>query len=217
MKRIKIIAILALIVFVESSCEEEKVDFDRYGSLSGTVVDGESYLPLKGVLVSTNPASSSVITSDDGTFEFSKVLTGEVTITARKNDYLTQNVLVSVYEDEQTSLNMYLVEDEDDYGSVTIYDPVPGNGAVDQLSSFTMKWNVDQSKSSIDLTYDVYLFRSNSTTQILVGEGVDVEEVIVDDLVDNTTYYWYVVAKYNGDVVANGPTWSFKTGDNSSS
>lgn len=30
-----------------------------------------------------------------------------------------------------------------------------------------------------------------------------------------TTYYWYVVAKYDGNIVANSPTWSFKTGDNS--
>ena len=214
MKNINIISLFVFFILFFSACEENKVDFDRYGSLSGVIVDGKSFEPLQGVLISTSPASSSVITSSDGQFSFSKVLVGEVTVTARKDDYLSQNVLVSIYEDEETTMNMILLEDEKDYGSVTIYDPVPGNGAVDQLKSFKMEWEVNQSKSSITLTYDVFLFESNSTTQMLVGEGLNVKEVVVDNLKDNTTYYWYVVAKYDGDIVTNSPTWSFKTGTN---
>lgn len=121
---------------------------------------------------------------------------------------------MSVYEGESTQINVVLLKDDKNYGSTTIYDPVPGNGAVDQLNSFTMQWSVDQSKSDIELKYDVYLFESNSTTQTIVGESLTVKQVVVDGLKDNTTYYWYVVAKYDGNIVSNGPTWSFKTGNN---
>lgn len=216
MKTLNIICAFILLLTIIIGCEDEKVDIDRYGSLSGVVVDGETYEPLQGVLVSTNPASSSVITSSNGEFSFNKIQTGEVTVTSKKKNYLSNNIIVSVFEGEGTQMNVVLLKDDKDYGSVNIYDPVPGNGAVDQLASFTMGWSVEQTKSDVELKYDVYLFESNSTTQTIVGESLNVKEVVVDGLKDNTTYYWYVVAKYDGNIVANGPTWSFKTGDNSS-
>ena len=215
MKKLNITGLILLFLFLLWGCEEEKVDVINYGSLSGVVLDGTTYQPIEGVLIATNPASSSVITSGTGEFTFSKVLSGDVSVTARKKDYLSSTVVVSVYDSEKTQMNMVLQKDENDYGSVTIYDPIPGNGAVDQHKSFSMAWKADQSKSGISLMYDVYLFKSNSSTQTVVGESLNVKEVVVDNLEDNTTYYWYVVAKYEGNIVANGPTWSFKTGDNS--
>ena len=206
--RLAVLFLLSLLI----GCEDEKVDILHYGSLSGIIVDGETYQPLAGVLVATNPASSSIITSETGEFSFDKIISGEVSVTARKKEYLSSTVVVSVYNGEQTQMNMVLQKDEKNYGSVTIYEPVPGNGAVDQQESFTMKWKVDQTKSDITLTYDVLLFKSNSSTQQIVGESLTVKEVVVDGLAANTTYYWYVVAKYDGNIVANGPTWSFKTG-----
>tara|TARA_R110002050_G_scaffold1628_1_gene11034 strand:+ start:100 stop:750 length:651 start_codon:yes stop_codon:yes gene_type:complete len=206
--RMAVIFLLLLLI----GCEDEKVDILHYGSLSGIIVDGETYQPMAGVLVATNPASSSIITSETGEFLFDKIISGEVSVTARKKEYLSSTVVVSVYNGEQTQMNMVLQKDEKNYGSVTIYEPVPGNGAVDQQESFTMKWKVDQTKSDITLTYDVLLFKSNSSTQQIVGESLTVKEVVVDGLAANTTYYWYVVAKYDGNIVANGPTWSFKTG-----
>ncbi|HKJ42277.1 MAG TPA: carboxypeptidase regulatory-like domain-containing protein [Sunxiuqinia sp.] len=214
MKKSNIIYLL-IILLAFSACEKTKVDIKRYGSLTGVVVDGETYEPIEGVLVSTNPASSSVISSNTGEFSFNKILTGEVTVTAKKKNYLSNNIIVSVYENEKTQMNVVLTKDDKNYGSVTIYDPVPGNGAVDQLSSFMMQWNVDQTRPDIELKYDVYLFESNSTTQTVIGESLLGKEAVVDGLKDNTTYYWYVVAKYDGNIVSNGPTWSFKTGNNS--
>jgi len=214
MKKSNILWLLSFLLLFATGCEDEKVGVDRYGSLSGVIVDGETYQPLEGVLVSTNPASSSVLTNSSGEFSFTKILSGDVTVTARKKEFLSNNLLVYVYEGELTQMDIVLLKDEKDYGSVTIYEPVPGNGAVDQLASFTMKWKVDQSKSAIALTYDVLLFESNSSVQKVIGESLTVKEVVVDNLKNNTTYYWYVVAKYDGNIVANGPTWSFKTGTN---
>lgn len=214
MKKLNSIILLLLFVSLFTSCEDEKVDIEHFGELSGIVYDGETNQPLAGALIATSPASSSVLTTPEGEFSFNKVFTGEVSVTARKKDYISSTIIVSVFDGETTQMSMILQKDEKDYGSVTIYDPVPGNGAVNQLNSFTMEWKVDQTKSDISLVYDVYLFKSNSGTQTVVGESLTQKEVVVDNLDNNTTYYWYVVAKYDGNIVANGPTWSFKTGDN---
>jgi hypothetical protein len=192
-------------------CEETKLDVDKYGSMTGYVLNGEDYTPLEGVMITTNPATSSVLTDENGIFEIEKVLAGEVAVTARKKDFLSGSVSVSVYEEESTTLTMFLLKDERDVGWVTIYDPVPGNGAVDQPTSLTFQWKVDQENTAKQLEYTVYYFRSGSTVQNIAGENLSAKEVVVDDLDYETTYYWYVVAKYEGDMVANSPTWSFKT------
>lgn len=210
MKTIKWISCILLLLFL-LGCEEEKIDIDKFGTLSGVVLNGEDYSPLSGVLITTSPASSTALTDSDGTFELTKTKQGEVTITARKKDYLSNSVGVAVYELETTTLTFYLLKDEKNVGWVTIYDPVPGNGAVEQHTSFTFKWKVDQEKRSKQLEYTVYYFKSNSTVQQIAGENLTTTEIVVSGLDYSTTYYWYVVAKYEGDRVANSPTWSFKT------
>jgi hypothetical protein len=210
MKTLKWISIFFLALSF-AGCEEEKIDIDKFGALSGVVLNGDDYTPLEGVLISTNPASSSVLTDAGGKFEFNKVLEGEVAISARKKDFLSNTVSVSVYENETTALTFYLLKDENEVGWVTIYDPVPGNGAVDQNLSFTFQWKVDQQNKSKELDYTVYYYESGSTVQKIAGENLTTKEVVVDGLKYATTYYWYVVAKYEGDKVANSPTWSFKT------
>ncbi len=210
MKNLKYILALLCIVFI-IGCEESKIDVDKFGSIQGVIIDGESYEPLEGVLIATNPASSTTLTDNTGNFEFDKVKEGELTITAHKNDYLSNSMSVAVYENETTNLTFFLLKDEKDVGWVDIYDPVPGNGAVDQDTTFSMKWSVDQQYPSKELVYTVYYFASNSTTQLVAGENLTVKEVVVDKFEYNTTYFWYVVARYEGDRVANSPTWSFKT------
>jgi len=202
-------AIFLLLLFV--GCEEEKIDIEKFGSVTGVVLDGEDYTPLEGVLVSTSPASTTALTNAEGIFEFNKVIEGDVAVTARKKDYLSGSVSVAVYDRESTALTFFLLKDDKDVGWVTIYDPVPGNGAVDQQTSFTFQWKVDQQNRSKELDYTVYYFESGSTVQKIAGENLSSTEVIVDGLDYSTTYYWYVVAKYEGDKVANSPTWSFKT------
>lgn len=207
---IKLMAYI-LLVFLWAGCEEEKIDIEKYGSVSGVVLNGEDYSPLQNVLVSTSPASSTVLTDANGKFEFKKVKEGEVAISARKKAFLSNSVTVAVYEREKTDLVFYLLKDEKNVGWVTIYDPVPGNGAVDQKTSFTLQWKVDQENNSKILNYTIYYFESGSTTQFSAGENLSAKEVVVDNLKLGTTYYWYVVARHEGSIVANSPTWSFKT------
>jgi hypothetical protein len=204
-----IIAIFLILTII--GCEETKIETVKYGSLQGTILDGESYAPIEGVLVATNPASSTSLTGSNGIFEIEKVIKGDVIITAHKNDYLSSSISVAVYEDDITSLTFFLLKDERNVGWIDIYDPVPGNGAVNMDSTFTMQWKVDQQYPSKELVYTVYYFVSNSTTQFIAGENLTAKEVVIDDFKFGTTYFWYVVARYEGERVANSPTWSFKT------
>ena len=213
MKAIKLLnqILILFIVTIFTSCEDDKVDIGKYGSLSGIILNGADYSPLSGVLISTSPSSSAVLTDEEGKCNLEKVLEGEVALTARKKDFLSSSVNVAVYEGENTPITLYLLKDEKNVGSVTIYDPVPGNGAVDQQTAFTLKWSVEQQNKDKQLEYTVYYFESGSIVQKVAGENLTLKEVPIDNLNYSTIYYWHVVAKYEGNIVANSPTWSFKT------
>lgn len=194
-----------------TSCDEEKLDIVNYGSVSGTVMDGDTYLPISGVLITTTPASISLLTDAEGKFTIPKIAEGEVAVNVKKKEYLSNTISVAIFGEEETTLDFLLYKDENDIGDISIFDPVPGNGALDQLTGFTMKWNVEGKKAQTELTYSIYLFESNSTVQRLVGDGIIDKQVTVADLQYSTTYYWYVVANYEGNKIAFSPTWSFKT------
>jgi hypothetical protein len=181
--------------------------------VNGIVVDGDTYLPVQGVLITTTPASVSLLTDAQGKFSIPKIKEGEVAVNVKKKDYLGNTLSVAIYNGEETKLDFLIFKDENDIGNITFYDPVPGNGALDQLLGFSLKWNVDGKKASTVLTYSIYIFESGSTVQKLVGEGITNREVTVTGLKNSTTYYWYVVANYEGNKVAFSPTWSFKTKD----
>lgn len=193
------------------SCEEEMFDIEKFGSISGTVVDGETYEPMSGVMISTSPSSTTLITDSTGNFSFTKIREGDVVITARKNEYLTQSVNIAVYDKDNTVSTFFLLKDERNVGNILIFDPVPGNGAVNQPLSQTFTWFVEQQNRNIELTYNVFLFESNSSSQITVGDNLTQREVVVSDLKPNTTYFWYVLARADGRNVGNSPTWSFRT------
>lgn len=194
------------------ACESDELDIVNYGTIEGQVMDGETYLPLAGVMISTTPASVTLLTDAEGKFSIPKVKEGDIDVNLEKMDYLSNSLKVAVFEGEVTNMDFLIFKDYNETGNIVIYDPVPGNGAVDQKLAITLKWNIEGKKPGIEVLYNIYLFESNSTVQNLLSEDVILKEVTTDNLKPNTTYFWYVVARHDGHRVANSPTWTFKTG-----
>lgn len=210
MKNYKYI-LTAILVMLFASCETEKIELVSYGSISGKVLDSETYLPIVGAMVTTTPPSISILSDAEGGFILPKIKEGEVAVIVKKNKYMTNTFSVSVAEKENTALELLLFKEDESFGNISVYDPVPGNGAVDQPYAITMKWRVEGKKTNVLLTYNVFIFESNSTVQKLLGENIVLQEVTTSDLKPSTTYFWYVIVKYEAKTIATSPTWSFKT------
>lgn len=210
MNTLKYISSIIFFVFL-SSCESEKLDISYYGNINGTVLDAETYEPIQGALITTTPASISLLSDAQGNFSIPKIKEGEVAVNIKKKDYLSNTLTVAVYDKESTHVDFLIYKDDKNIGNLSLYDPVPGNGAVDQPLAITLKWKVEGKKANAELTYNIYIFESNSTVQNLLGEDVVLPEVTTNGLKPSTTYFWYVIAKYDGNKIAFSPTWSFKT------
>ncbi|MGZ2369308.1 carboxypeptidase-like regulatory domain-containing protein [Ancylomarina sp. YFZ004] len=207
----KYIAFIAIIFFF-ISCEEDIIETDnQFGTLQGVVFDAETELPLRGVTLMTNPASTALVSNDNGNFSFSKIKAGDIALSVKKKDFINQTVNINIAEYETTSVVVYMVKDDNMNSTVSLIDPVPGNGANDQKLSITFKWKVEKSGKDIPLSYSVFYYESGSTARKVVGENLNELQAYIDGLKLNTTYYWYVVAKNDGEILTNSPTWSFKT------
>ncbi|SHF00091.1 hypothetical protein SAMN05444405_104199 [Bacteroides luti] len=211
-KYLYIIGLIFLIVF--TSCESDKLNVTNFGMISGKVMDGDTYLPVSGVMISTTPASLVLLSDAEGKFTIPKIKEGDIAVNLTKKNYLSNSLIVETYGEETTQMDLLMYRDTANIGTITFSDPVPANGAVQVAdSSATFSWKVNGLKSNLELTYNIYFFESNSTVQNLLGEDVVLKQVITGILKPKTTYYWYVLAKLNGKVVAFSPTWSFTTGD----
>lgn len=212
-KYLYIISLISLIAF--TSCESDKLSITNYGMISGKVMDGDTYLPVSGVMISTTPASLVLLSDADGKFTIPKIKEGDIAVNLAKKNYLSNSLIVETYGEETTQMDLLMYKDTANIGTITFSEPSPANGAVQVAdSSLTFTWKVNGLKANVELTYNVYYFESNSTVQNLLGEDVVMKQVITGILKPKTTYFWYVLAKADGKVVAFSPTWSFTTGEN---
>jgi hypothetical protein len=77
-KYLYIISLISLIVF--TSCESDKLSITNYGMITGKVMDGDTYLPVSGVMITTTPASLALLSDADGKFTIPKIKEGDITV-----------------------------------------------------------------------------------------------------------------------------------------
>lgn len=96
------------------SCNEDTIDVNRFGTISGTIYERDIDKPLFGAIVYTTPPSSSVITDSAGAFTINKVLIGEYSVTATKEGFRTKSINAAVFESQVTQAIMTLQKAEED-------------------------------------------------------------------------------------------------------
>ncbi|MFP4229136.1 MAG: beta-sandwich domain-containing protein [Salinivenus sp.] len=105
-----------LVALAVVGCDEETVGPETRGSIEGLVQDASTDDPIAGASITTSPATQSVLSSDDGTFSFNDVETGDYTVEVSKSDYESKSVTVSVGENQTASATV-LLERSDDFGT----------------------------------------------------------------------------------------------------
>jgi hypothetical protein len=96
---------------------------DGMGSLSGVV--SASGTPLADVEISINEADMTTVSNANGEYQFPYVLEGTYTVSAHKVGYEDQTLPASIVEDEDTILNITMVES----ASVNVTGTVTGSDA----------------------------------------------------------------------------------------
>ncbi len=78
------------------------------GNLSGTVLDAETFLPIPGVTISTDPATSTVTSGTDGKFQLNDLAEGDYTLSAARTGYNSASSQISVIADRVVNADIQL-------------------------------------------------------------------------------------------------------------
>ena len=89
------------------------MDYDLYGSISGTVIDLDTHEPIQSASVSILPGSTNTYTSYDGTYEFIELNGGsQYTVQAQKPGYSFDTKTTTVIPGENVIVNLYICKNQ---------------------------------------------------------------------------------------------------------
>lgn len=209
---LKHVCLLLFILFGTVACNEDTVEPQGGGAIRGTVLDATTNAPISTASITTNPATSAVITDQEGNFSITDVNTGDYTVTVQKIGYKTKSVSVAVKNFKNSTISIVL--EESTGGGLApgkAANPSPESGTTAQPVNLVLKWKAPKANSSDTLTYDVYLYESGNTEKKLIAAGIADTSTVAKGLKYSTTYFWQVVVKDQSGRTANGEVWSFTT------
>jgi TolB protein len=181
-----------------------------YGTVTGTVLDGRTNLPVANASVTTNPATSSVLTNAQGKFQIDNVPAGRVAITATKADYQQVAANVTIYDAQVADVSLVLTKSNSAAPTAPTRTS-PANQATGQPTTVVLTWHPTNATASDSLRYDVVLFESNNVNATALLTNSKDTTVTASNLKYGTTYYWQVTVRNTAGVAARGPVWNFQT------
>ncbi len=160
--------IICIATFI--GCSKETISPELFGSIEGQVFNSETEEGIRGVNITTNPATNSITTNEDGTFELNEVPTGQYSVSAQKSDFESSNVSVRVRENKAATAQIYL-------------DPEGGNGE-QYLSARVTTW---AETSSNDSTFAEVQYEVENTSDDF---NINQYEVYFDIHTSGETFSW---------------------------
>lgn len=204
---IKIVFLVFLFCF---SCSEEPFQENGVGTLTGRVVEAETFVPLANVKVSSSPNSGVVYTDSTGNFTIENIPNGDYAFEARKDNYITKFEGATIYINQTTQLTFELSPQEEENFPPNM--PVlisPNDNVIDQPLNVTITWSCEDPEND-ELTYKVIL-RNDVNSDIIEYEDITDTTFVLTGLNYSTKYYWQVVANDGINEDVNSLVRSFRT------
>ena len=102
----KILKLLVPVIFLTAMFSCKPSAYDTFGSIYGVVRDLNTAEPVVNVIVVLSPDGTSLMTEEDGRFEYQALEPQQYTITVQKNGYSTNRKSVTVLAGEKTEANI---------------------------------------------------------------------------------------------------------------
>ena len=207
--RTYILTLLAM-MFLIAGCSEDTLDDTGVGTITGTVVEEGTNEPVENARISTNPATSTVFTDENGEFVLSEIPADDYSVEARKEGFLSQFEGASVLAN--SNVNVIFELEGETAGNKPPDSPTavyPEDKAVEVPPSVTFKWTgVDPEED--DLTYQLEI-RNESDEKIFVFQDIEDTTYTVEGLEYDQKYFWQVRASDDINDEVLSPLYSFRT------
>ncbi|XLS27905.1 carboxypeptidase regulatory-like domain-containing protein [Flavobacteriaceae bacterium M23B6Z8] len=185
--------VFSLLIFsLLLGCSEDKVDTFVTGEISGTVVSDGDNEPIENVKISTTPNSKTVFTNDKGEFTLEDVPTGDYSVRAEKDGWITDFEGVTL--DEGATVTVIFELELETASNQPPSTPVlisPADLAVDVPISQQFVWSSRDPDATDDLTFTLEI-KNDQDDEVLKVESLTDTVYQVSDLKFGTKYFWQV-------------------------
>ncbi|MDT0678131.1 carboxypeptidase regulatory-like domain-containing protein [Autumnicola musiva] len=191
------------------SCSEDTIDSYGSGIITGTVVEEGGNEPVENVRISTNPASSTVFTDENGEFILEDIPEGDYSVEARKEGLLTQFEGVTVMPDNTVNVIFELLAETANNREPDIPQPLsPEDNATGLGVNVEFVWT-SADPDGDDLTYELEL-RNSANEEIRTFSNINDTTYTVEGLNYGYKYFWQVKVSDSINTVL-GPVYAFET------
>ncbi|MFD2825376.1 carboxypeptidase regulatory-like domain-containing protein [Leeuwenhoekiella polynyae] len=192
------------------SCSEDTIDLIGQGTLTGRVVDDQSKTPIANVRISTNPASSTVFTDEEGRFTIEPIAEDDYAVQAELDRYVTAFEAVSVRANQIGNVVFEMVVSKTANSSPIAPELIaPIDNSIGVELNTTFIWSSSATDSD-DITYDLELRNTFSNTKE-VYSVINDTILTVANLNLGTTYFWQVSANDGGNEKVLSQVGQFRT------
>ncbi|NOQ91351.1 MAG: hypothetical protein GQ552_01385 [Flavobacteriaceae bacterium] len=202
MKLLKQISILFILIFI-TSCSEDTVGFTGTGKITGRVVEAENFNPVENAKVVVTPTNNTVFTDVEGYFVFEEVEAGDYSVSAIKEDFLTnfQAATVSVGLEVNVVFEMNIETAGNRPPSApNLISPEDLSTEIDL--AIELVWSSkDPEKDTI--RYKIKIKNDRNNEEQIIEELLD-STYVLSNLTNGTKYFWQVSATDN----INDEVWS---------
>lgn len=184
--------VIVFFLFFLISCSEEKIGTEVFGTVTGRVVNAETFEPMENVKILSSPTTSTVFTDAEGKFTVAKVKVGEYSFQAQKDGFVAKFESVAVTASNTAEVVFELTKTSVDNKPPTV--PVlvsPTDNSSGQHISLDLTWTAADPDENDVLTYTVVL-RNSSNNEIKTFEGIKEKKITLSNLLYGVKYYWQV-------------------------
>ena len=185
----KIASVLFLLFLV--SCSEEKIGETSYGTVSGRVVNADTFEPMENVKILSSPTTSTVFTDENGKFTVSNVKVGEYSFQAQKDGFVAKFEATTVTANNTSEIVFELKKATANNKPPTV--PVlvsPVDNSTAQAVSLDLTWTATDPDNDA-LTFKITL-RNDSNSEVKIYDAIKEKKLTLTNLIYGTKYYWQV-------------------------
>lgn len=104
--------VCAMLLCLFGSCDDGLVDYDVFGTISGTVIDLDTGDPVQSATVTLSPTGYNTYTGDNGQFEFLDLDARQYTVTVQKTGYMTNRKTVTTIAGGNVNISLTLKKNQ---------------------------------------------------------------------------------------------------------
>ncbi|WP_125719228.1 carboxypeptidase regulatory-like domain-containing protein [Flavobacterium ustbae] len=185
----KIISAIFLVVLI--SCSEEKIGESEFGTVTGKVVNSDTFEPMENVKIVSSPTTSTVFTNAEGKFTVSNIKVGEYSFQAQKEGFVAKFEAVSVTANNTSEIVFELSKSTVNNKPPTVPAlTAPVDNSTSQPVNVELAWTVTDPDNDA-MTYTINL-RNDKNSVVAVFADIKEKKLALTNLIYGAKYYWQV-------------------------